>query len=233
MNKSRALTSRSGFTLIELLVVIAIIGILIGLLLPAVQGVREAARRTSCANNLRQLGLAAMNYEGIFKKFPSGFTQDRILFNGSLRFQGHSVFYFMLPYLEQNNLSDTMNFKLPLANVSGTPNGGLAATPISIYLCPTDLLPNSSVPFPETGTPTQYYGGTSYRANGGSRPVFATSSTNDGMFMATGSAARKAPSAPAGRQVRMRDALDGSSNTFSGIIASSCVHNCRSHIDPL
>ncbi len=209
---------RVGFTLIELLVVIAIIGILVGMLLPAVQSVREAARRTQCANNLRQIGLAAMNYEGAFKKFPPGFTQANLTggptspvnTNG---FQGHSVFYYLLPFMEQTNLYDTFNNARPKLNIATTPDG-LSAAVVPSYLCPSDLLPNTAVPFPETSTPSQWYGGVSYRANGGSRPIFATSSTNDGMFMCTGPGARKAASAPVGIEVQIRDARDGTSNTL-------------------
>ncbi|HKB02622.1 MAG TPA: DUF1559 domain-containing protein, partial [Gemmataceae bacterium] len=80
--------------------------------------------------------------------------------------------------------------------------------------CPTDQLPSDPLGYPETSTPTEYYGCTSYRANGGTRPIFATSSTNDGVFMATGTAARKAASAPPGSQTRMADILDGTSNTL-------------------
>jgi prepilin-type N-terminal cleavage/methylation domain-containing protein/prepilin-type processing-associated H-X9-DG protein len=204
---------RRGFTLIELLVVIAIIAILIGLLLPAVQKVRDAAARMSCSNNLKQLGLAAHNYEGVYGKFPPGYTQDRIP-PPSGAFQGHSVFYYLLPFIEQDNLYKSMDPNVPLNNRAADPAAGRAAAVVKTYLCPSDLLPNNALPFPETGTPTQYYGGTSYRANGGSRPIFATSSTNDGMFMATGTAARKAASAPIGAQVTITDVGDGTSNTI-------------------
>ena len=95
----------TGFTLVELLVVIAIIGILIALLLPAVQAAREAARRMQCANNFKQLGLALHNYHATWSSFPCGSTQ---LSKGKERF-GHAWPVFLLPYLEQQNLYD--NFK--------------------------------------------------------------------------------------------------------------------------
>jgi prepilin-type N-terminal cleavage/methylation domain-containing protein len=205
----------AGFTLVELLVVIAIIATLIGLLLPAVQSAREAARRSSCQNNLRQLSLGAVGYHDAKRMFPSGYTQESI--NGS--FQGHSLFYFILPFMEQKALFDSMDPKVPRNNITATP-GSKAAASIGTFVCPSDL-------FPE-GNPHQYnaneaYGVTSYRGNGGSRPFFATSSSNDGMFMATGKAARKASSAPSGINVRIKDIADGTSKTI--LIADS------SHVD--
>jgi len=207
-------TNRSGFTLVELLVVIAIIGILVGLLLPAVQQIREAARRASCQNNMKQLSLAAMNYESARKKFPPGYTQEQLPFNGSNRFQGFSVFYFILPFVEYNNLYMVMDSKIALANVDSTAKGGRASTAIPTYQCPSDVFTTEPVQYPETGTALEYYGPTSYKANGGSRPIFATSSTNDGMFMATGPAARKASTAPIGKEIKFSDVRDGTSNTI-------------------
>jgi len=204
---------RRGFTLVELLVVIAIIGTLVGLLLPAVQAAREAARRSSCQNNIKQLGLAGINYENSRRKLPPGYTQERIP-APSGAFQGHSVFYYLLPFIEENNLFNSMDAKVPLNNRATTPTAGRAAAVVPTFLCPSDLLPNTPIPYPATGTPTQYDGGVSYKANGGSRPIFATSSTNDGVFMCFGGAARKATSAPSGIEVRLKDITDGTSKTI-------------------
>lgn len=205
MNRSRACTRR-GFTLVELLVVIAIIGVLIALLLPAVQAARDAARRSSCQSNCKQLGLAAANYHDARKSFPSGYTQIRI--GGS--FQGHSVFYFLLPFMEQQTVFDGMSATNPLSNRTAVV-GTKAAAVIPNLVCPSDRFPEGN---PHRFSATEWYGVTTYRANGGSRPIFATSSTNDGMFMATGTSARKAASAPQGIDVPVRNVTDGMSKTI-------------------
>jgi prepilin-type N-terminal cleavage/methylation domain-containing protein/prepilin-type processing-associated H-X9-DG protein len=217
VHPNERLVNRHGFTLVELLVVIAIIGILVGLLLPAVQAAREAARRMSCGNNLKQVALATHNFETAYKILPSGYTQANLTggtpssLNG---FQGFSVFYYILPYMEQTTLYSNMDTKWAKMSIAATPGSGLADTPVVSFLCPSDSVPNESISYPSTGTATQYYGGTSYKANGGSRPIFATSSTNDGVFMATGPAARKAASASAGIRCKFQDITDGLSNTF-------------------
>ena len=222
MTKNR-LRLNTGFTLVELLVVIAIIGILIGMLLPAVQQVREAARRSACSNNIRQVALAAMNYESARMEFPPGYTQEH-LGSGSLGgYQGHSVFYFLLPFMEQNNLFDTMDPDVPKANRVSTVDGGKAGAVIPALLCPSDSLPTTSIYYP---TFKEYYGGTSYRANGGTRPIYATSATNDGMFMETGEAGEKrhASTAEDGTVLPIAAAYDGLSNTI--------LFGEASHTDP-
>jgi len=211
--------SGRGFTLVELLVVIAIIAVLVGLLLPAVQSAREAARRSACQNNIRQLGLAALAYHDARNEFPPGYTQERI--NGS--FQGHSVFYFLLQHIEGGALFDSMSSAVPRDNVTATA-GRLAGTQVATFVCPSDDFPEGNPHAYSGPSSTEYYGVTTYRANGGSRPFFATSATNDGMFMATGSQARKASSAPAGVKVRIAQVTDGLSKTI--------LFGEGSHFDP-
>jgi prepilin-type N-terminal cleavage/methylation domain-containing protein len=126
--------SRGGFTLVELLVVIAIIGILVGLLLPAVQAAREAARRMSCSNNMKQLGLALHNYHDTFNKLPTGLRYDRAN-NAGRRYSG---FIGMLPFIEQQNLFN----QIAADQQTAVPwNGGYAPflAEIPTLLCPSDI----------------------------------------------------------------------------------------------
>jgi prepilin-type N-terminal cleavage/methylation domain-containing protein/prepilin-type processing-associated H-X9-DG protein len=135
-SSSRCAAMRRGFTLIELLVVIAIIAILIGLLVPAVQRVREAAARTQCVNNLKQIGLAIHNYESTYKKLPTpgeGLTQDFKAKDYDL----HSFFTYMLPYIEQQAAYSMINLNFVYNDSRWPSNQTAAKTTISTYLCPS------------------------------------------------------------------------------------------------
>jgi prepilin-type N-terminal cleavage/methylation domain-containing protein len=146
------MSHRKAFTLVELLVVIAIIGILIALLLPAVQAAREAARRSQCTNNLKQIGLALHNYHDVMKTFPSGVI---LAPNGATTAPASNYGWqwtaLILPYMEQKPLHDQLNidqFTLDYWAVTnwstGTPTGKqLLQTVIDGYVCPSDTSPKT------------------------------------------------------------------------------------------
>ncbi len=179
--------TRSGFTLIELLVVIAIIAVLVGLLVPAVQKVREAANRMSCSNNLKQMALALHNYHGSNGELPVG--RDAL---------GLSTHAYLLPHLEQDAIFKQINFTLAW-NAPG--NALPMAAVVKTFLCPSDNF--NSIP--------AGWAGNNYRVNQGSGllwglPPTANSDPNFG---------QPAPNGPfyLGSRTRLTDILDGSSNT--------------------
>ena len=131
---------KSGFTLIELLVVIAIIAILIGLLLPAVQKVREAAARTTCVNQLKNISLAVGNYEGTFMKFPGMSTNATAGAQPSQDQYHGSLFTQLLPYIEQESLQ-----KLIISQNLSTYLAAAAVSPIKILVCPSDTSVSNGV----------------------------------------------------------------------------------------
>jgi prepilin-type N-terminal cleavage/methylation domain-containing protein/prepilin-type processing-associated H-X9-DG protein len=202
--------ARPAFTLIELLVVIAIIGVLIGLLLPAVQAAREASRRAQCVNNLKQIALAAHNYESALGVFPPG--QIKVQFPTTPRFRGFSLFVNMLPYLDQQPLYNRWNFANPMDNVEGTTAN--TSFVLGILLCPSDEIPQN----PVSSSSTRWYAISSYGGSGGSQSHPPGSLSSDGIFHASG------PAAPGFRQVRVADVRDGLSNTL--------FFGERNHVDP-
>lgn len=156
-------TLRRGFTLVELLVVIAIIGILVALLLPAVQAAREAARRSQCTNNLRQLGLAAHNFEGAKKSFPigrrSGTTINPDGSNSTILQWGHLSL--ILPYAEEESVHDLIDY------TQGSGISPARLVQIGFFLCPSDSSEDRmNVPVCQ-GTEWADAGRTNYHGNGG------------------------------------------------------------------
>ncbi len=146
MLAKRTLPSKAGFTLVELLVVIAIIGVLVALLLPAVQAAREAARRMSCANNLRQIGLAMQNYESANKRFPPS------LFIGENQYRW-SAQARILPYIEQSAVDSGFSFNQDYHDVML--NGELLKSlRIPTYICPDEV--RDEVRTTDDGTPRDY-----------------------------------------------------------------------------
>lgn len=243
---------RNAFTLVELLVVIAIIGILVGLLLPAVQNARAAARRMSCQNNIKQLALAAHNFESTYKHFPPGLTCKQ---NNSPRdWYGETVFAHLLPFMEQQGAFEKWNWDGDYAaarNNSRIPNprrpsqmivSDQAATAqvIPAYLCPSDLIqqPVIELDFVLAGYPIGFFAMTSYLANGGTHSTYfrdASMQANGTFFMTDEESCPESfqdrsinPNGnliPNEVETRFSDIFDGTSNTL--------LFGERFHDDPI
>ncbi len=188
-------SQRPGFTLVELLVVIAIIGILIGMLLPAVQSVREAARRTACSNKIKQLSLACMNYESTNGRFPPGLNLP--IGGGSGFIWANSDVHekcgeppegdtfgswlvWILPYMEQGNVYDRMDLtQREYPNAIGPDS--IAASYIESYVCPSDFVESKQVVY-TTGGNDYYFGINSYFGNAGVQSWYHADATFDGVF---------------------------------------------------
>ncbi|MEX0676078.1 MAG: DUF1559 domain-containing protein [Pirellulales bacterium] len=183
--------ARSGFTLVELLVVIAIVGVLTALLLPAVQSAREAGRRTSCLNNLKQIGVALQNFHQSQGRFPPG--------RGGPPPKIFSALAYLLPYVEESSLEGLIDLSQAPTNVvvkgvpySGKANYPAAITTVAMLACPSDLSAGR--------VSGSEFGATNYAANSGSAAVDGSLWPADGVFFGES-------------QVRFRDLLDGSSHT--------------------
>ena len=146
----RCPVKRQAFTLVELLVVIAIIGILVALLLPAIQAAREASRRSQCNNNLKQIGLAIQNFHDTYKRFPPGGAMDQPPFGTSTAGTGgnwgSSWLVYILPQVEQSALFNEWQFYNNSGPFNAYNNGLVAGKVIPTYVCPSSPLPTDGSP---------------------------------------------------------------------------------------
>ena len=203
---------RLGFTLVELLVVIAIIGILIGMLLPAVQTVRAAARRITCANNMKQMALACLNFESAHQRLPSGhecvsgLERDGVtrgpVFGNDKFSDGYGWRSKILPFIEQGNLAGQFDFSLPIQQIV---NRAPATVRIGNFECPSDPNINTDL-FTLTMTPTTL---SNYVGNGGS---FEWSHVPDQGARSDGVLSRTSDTRHFG--IELAAITDGTSNTF-------------------
>ena len=187
------MNSRKAFTLIELLVVIAIIGILVALLLPAVQAARESARRTQCRNHLKQIGLAMQNYHDLNRAFPAGYA-SQLDGNGNELGPGWGWGAALLPELEQTNLASRIDFNLGIGDPK---NAGLQTTALSAFYCPSEVY-SSQFTVANTSVAVAYGNYVAVNGNGG---VSDFAGSNDGAFLRN-------------RWFRMAEIADGLSNTL-------------------
>ena len=204
MSTTKRKNSPSGFTLVELLVVIAIIGILIGMLLPAVQQVREAARRSECMNQVRQLPLASLNYESALMRFPAGAEHVNAPGNRSndTNSFGWGWRTKILPYMEQGNVFDKFDLTM---KINAGVNAALIEQPVSTFICPSDPLMAETL-HPVSGSIDMAM--SSYLGNGGSIEwaFIPVEDFSDGVLM------RCENNQYLG--ITIGDVSDGTSNTF-------------------
>jgi prepilin-type N-terminal cleavage/methylation domain-containing protein/prepilin-type processing-associated H-X9-DG protein len=202
--------ARRGFTLIELLVVIAIIAVLIALLLPAVQAAREAARRSQCVNNLKQIGLALHNYHSTTNTFPLG--NGGVVANGQngqATWSPWSCQAMMLPYLELQPLYSQANFNVSTQEGYGyNANSSVIDAQLAVFLCPSDTNTGKGQYFP-------YYKSNSYYASCGTTTWLANNNgIVGGAYGGIGPIPTTGMFGPA-QNYGLRDCTDGSSNTIA------------------